>query len=165
MIKFFDEGDEKKFRKFIMSKITYDQETGLFYNKANGKNIGTKDKRGYCRIWINGKPRLAHRIALLIVTGKMPLITDHINGDRSDNRFVNLRSTSARENSGNQKIHRAGKTPWFCYDSDPRRINKRWRARIAVNGKRKHLGWFATKKQALDAVNAELRPTGWERVD
>lgn len=75
---------------------------------------------------------------------------DHINGDRADNRIANLRQATTAENSQNERGPRAHATSgflgvgWHAQQS-------RWRARITVNGKRRHLGLFDTPEAAYAA--------------
>lgn len=66
---------------------------------------------------------------------------DHINGNRLDNRRVNLRNCTQQQNCFNKK------SMGVCFES--RRSS--WRAYITVNGKQKHLGNHKTKEQAIEA--------------
>ena len=72
---------------------------------------------------------------------------DHINGIKNDNRLENLRWVSGSQNCRNKK-KRANCSSQFL--GVGLRANK-WIAHISINGKKKHLGCFATE---LDAFNA-----------
>jgi len=67
-----------------------------------GTLCGTLTKRGYIVLGYDGSQYYAHRLAWLFVTGEWPSeYIDHINRDKSDNRFDNLRVVSSGENSRN----------------------------------------------------------------
>lgn len=75
--------------------------------------------------------------------------TDHINGDKLDNRCTNLRSVTARQNSYNRPLRRDNKTgAKGIYE----RFGK-WRAMIRVDGRLKHIGVFSSKAEATNAYN------------
>src|SRR5690554_1628702 len=103
-------------------------------------NSGSKQKR----IWM-------HRV---IVDTPEHLITDHINGNKLDNRKENLRIVTHTENGANRKKKYNSKSKYkgvsLC--SNPNR-KKKWRARITVNGKLKFLGNFYTEDEAAKAYN------------
>lgn len=90
--------------------LTYDPETGNFYRNSpisrwSSSPAGSTTK-GRIYIFIDKKLHLAHRLAFLYMTGSFPKNqVDHINGDQSDNRWINLRDVTQQENLENK--HRA----------------------------------------------------------
>jgi hypothetical protein len=69
-----------------------------------GKQAGWNN-RGYISIRLFKKGYLAHRLAWAMHYGVWPTqLIDHINGDSSDNRIVNLRQTTQSENMRNKRI-------------------------------------------------------------
>lgn len=90
-----------------------------------------------------------HRLVLERAIGR-PLFeyeqADHINGDRLDNRRSNLRAASITQNRQNRarpKNNTSG-VKGVCWMTG----KNEWYAYISVNGKRKPLGWYATKEEA-----------------
>ena len=137
--------------------LSYDPETGLFHWRIKpskrftaGMQAGSS-VNGYIRIHTNGRQYGAHRLAWLYIHGVEPEHQiDHINGNPSDNRIVNLRQATALENA--QNIRRPQKNDshgnlGVTYDSK----KKLWRTRISVNGTRKYIGKFKTQEQAAQA--------------
>ena len=96
--------------------LHYNPETGEFkwIKPAPGRRsgaVGWKNTQGYLGICIEGKTYLGHRLAWLYMTGKYPEnFIDHINQDRYDNRWENLRDASQEENTQNAKLHRDNKS-------------------------------------------------------
>lgn len=128
------------------------------WNKKYGDKVATSsDGRRYLLIHIDRYPFKAHRLAFLYEEGKLPdLQVDHINQDRGDNRWSNLRLVTALENSRNQKIpknNKSGVIGVFWRNS-----RKRWRSQIKVCGDDIRLGEF---KDFFEAVcsrkSAELK--------
>lgn len=145
--------------------LTYDPCTGVFKRIATRKNAGklkildcdyvitSMNNRGYLWTKIEEHVYLCHRLAVLIMTGRHPPNeVDHINGNRLDNRWENLRETTAFENSRNQGIRKdcTSGTRGVSYLSSSRHI-KRWIARISHMGVRYHLGYYLTKEEAIEA--------------
>jgi hypothetical protein len=107
--------DDYKLAKELFS---YDPETGILKRTApimrsNGAGItsrgvgepaGWLDGDGYLRVRMPKMRQIpVHRIAWLMQTGKWPKEQiDHINGVRTDNRWINLRDVSCAVNSQNR---------------------------------------------------------------
>ena len=114
------------------------------YNASAGAEAGWKNALGYICVNFKGTTYLVHRICWYMFTGKDPSenVVDHINGDKSDNRFKNLRACSQWGNSVNR---RGVKGYTFC------KFSGRWKAQLRVKGKRINLGRFNTKEEAAAA--------------
>lgn len=130
-----------------LATLQYDPETGAFTwrdlpgrEKWAGKPAGSIGLRGYLRIPLKGASHSAHRLAWLIVTGHWPTDQiDHINGDRADNRFANLREATNSQNNAN-KAPRAGRVL-------PKGVHwhkqfRKYQALIQHDGKVRYLGRF-----------------------
>jgi hypothetical protein len=131
--------------------LHYDPETGNF---TRLKNKGSKSPsvgtllNGYLRIGVGQKIYAAHRLAWLYMTGSFPSgQIDHINGNKLDNRFVNLRVATASENKQNMRKARRGSRSGLIGASWHTQSQK-WRAAIQIDGKKKHLGYFNTAEEA-----------------
>jgi hypothetical protein len=69
---------------------------------------------------------------------------DHIDGDKSNNHWWNLRLVSMRENCQNKERNRNGRK---CGTNFDKRENK-WLARIFIKGKQIRLGMFDSEEEA-----------------
>ncbi len=153
---------------FVRSILNYNPETGILtWNQRDdvesawnakyaNKEAGGPHNAGYIRVRINGISYLAHRLIWLIVEGCWPSANlDHINGNRTDNRILNLREASCSQNNAN-RAHRnltgyKGVTKWE-YDG-----YVYYNARITKNRKCQSLGYFKTPEEAHEAyINAAL---------
>lgn len=143
--------------------ISYDPATGLFRWKKShskriwpGKQAGSTASDGYVHIGLANKVYKAHRLAWLLMTGLWPKEqVDHINGNRSDNRWVNLRQVSNLENARNRSASRNNKSGVTGVYWDKQR--SKWRARIKVGEKKIELGAFSDIREAERArKNAEV---------
>ncbi len=95
--------------ELLCQKFIYDPETGALTHRKNGKPASiTIDSGGYRCAGITiskgvAKVVRAHRVAFALMEGRGPNgDIDHINGNRSDNRWSNLRECSRSENLHNQ---------------------------------------------------------------
>lgn len=141
----------------VRNLLDYDPTTGVFRwktpalrsNMKIGDVAGRDDPCGYRSIKICGVHFKSHRLAWLLMTGEQPPVhIDHVNGNRADNRWSNLRRATQSENGGNSKVHSAKNS----FKGVSRVGGSRtWVARITCQGKAKYLGSFDTPEQAHGA--------------
>lgn len=132
--------------------LTYDPETGAFTNRVKrsrkvvpGEPAGGL-RCGYVAIRLDGRLYQAHRLAWLYMTGAWPAAdVDHINGDRADNRWVNLRDVPHQANMQNQRRPRSDNKTGFL---GVHRIGDRFGAQIKGPRGWLGLGYFATPEEA-----------------
>lgn len=89
---------------------------------------------------VRGKPQISlHRFVMKAKKGQF---VDHINRNRLDNRKENLRFCNRRQNQfnslGEDGIHWRGD-------------REAWIVRMMVNGRKKYIGYYKTKKLAEEA--------------
>lgn len=91
-------------------------------------------------VWINSKVKTIKMHRVILNTSK-EMEVDHINGDGLDNRKLNLRNCSNQQNQCNRRLpHKNNKlgikgVRW-------NKNAKKFHAKIQVNGKTIHLGYF-----------------------
>lgn len=134
--------------------LSYDPLTGVFLWRVSlrgrfaraGSVAGYPDQKdGYTLLCVDQKQCRAHRLAWFYMTGEWPAHQiDHIDLDKANNRFENLREATHKQNSHNR--------PKRGYTFDKRR--SAFVAQIRIDGKHKHLGQFKTAAEAAAAYNA-----------
>lgn len=131
---------------------------GVVYNKVDRSKRARKDQpagavniQGYIHIGFDGKYYRAHRIAWFLHYGEQPpIILDHIDGNKTNNKISNLREATPNENQYNQKLARHN-TSGVKGVSWNKGTNK-WQAHIQINGKKKNLGYYTCIEEAEQAV-------------
>lgn len=143
----------------LLDLLHYDPETGIFTRLVCtssqhrvGEAVGRSHGNGYLKTPVDGAVFKMHRLAWFYMTGAWPKDkVDHINGERADNRWSNLREVSGAENAHNQRRpHRSGSTGFLGVRAFRHHMPgpKRYTAVIALDGKRRHLGVFYTPEEA-----------------
>jgi len=122
--------------------------------------VGTHSKIKYCRASkanMNGifKRKYMHR---LIMNANDKKEIDHINHNGLDNRKINLREVCHRENMMNKSLKHP-MIKMYLLKNELHGVRKvshnsknKWNAYInaGVNGKRKHIGYFKTRREAMN---------------
>jgi len=134
--------------------LDYDPETGIFTWRAFGQGYrhhGTAghvhEKTGYRYIKLDQKNYPAHALAFLWMTGERPPEVDHINLNRDDNRWSNLRAASRTQNTQNSRGWKQRKMPYKGIRLDKR--DGYYYAQIRINGRSMTLpGRFDTPEEA-----------------
>jgi len=150
--------------KRIRELLWYSPETGHVFYKSTGERCDRRYGNGYHRVWVNADGVrgyfLAHRIAFVLMTGQWPVaLVDHINREKNDNRWINLRQATVAENGRNAGLRSNNTSGYRGVSWDP--SGKKWRARIFVNYKCIFLGSFSSEAEAYEAYkSAALRMHG-----
>lgn len=146
--------------------LRYDPLTGIFTWRASrgrmakaGAVAGSLDRSGYVCIGTCGRLHFAHRLAWLYITGEWPADSiDHIDTEKTNNKWSNLRQATYAQNSQNKRRARIDNKCGLLGASPHK---NRWRATIKINRKRVHIGVFDTPElahAAYLAAKAELHP-------
>ena len=144
-------------REIVASFIEYDLASGVaVWIKSPARNIKAGSlagtiHRGYLIVRFQGKSYPLHRLCWLLATSQDPneLMIDHIDGNRLNNAFANLRLCSNAQNGMNRGATKANKlgVKGVCWDAKA----CRYKAYITINGKKKHIGNFTDLESAVDA--------------
>ena len=142
--------------ELVNTYIDYNPDTGeAIWRKSPARNIkvgspvGTYH-RGYLVVRFKGKSYPAHRLFWLLRTGEEPTeLVDHIDQNRANNTFSNLRLVTNSQNGMNRGPTKANKlgVKGVCWDA---KANK-YKAYIQINGKKKHIGNYVDLESAINA--------------
>lgn len=146
--------------------LHYDPETGIFtwYKKGSGRSsdlvAGIKTVYGYIDLKVKGVTYKAHRLAWLYMYGVWPeRYLDHINHVRHDNRIVNLRDATRKDNSKNISMTKNNTSGIIGVRFDKQR--KKWHAYVRVEGKLNHLIFSNDKFEAICVRKSAERKHGF----
>ena len=138
----------------VRKRLAYNADTGIFtWRGAPCKRLsantvaGKTCHYGYRVIKIDGVGYRAHRLAWLYMTGEQPPMIDHVNNDRSDNRWSNLRAATASLNMANSRV-RTNNPVGLKGVAKLRTKRDRWGARICRDGEIRDLGRFDSPELA-----------------
>lgn len=150
-------------RDVLRQMFNYDPESGALtwrprpgvrgFKFNHGEIAGTLGEKGYIVVGVSKRYYLAHRVIWKLVTGVEPTFQiDHTDGDRANNRWVNLRAADNSRNLWNSRL-RSDNTSGYCgVQRKPGCITRPWTAILSLgNGKYRHLGTFETSEMASQA--------------
>lgn len=150
--------------------FTYNPVTGEFRRILRRDSWGNEkpvnelitgtNNRGYRWVKINKHVHLVHRLIVLYMTGEHPRgEVDHIDGDRLNNCWVNLRDTNPFENSRNQgnRVDNTSGCRGITFNSR----SMKWVARISHGGTRYSLGYHDNIDDAIAARKEAERRFGY----
>jgi len=120
-----------------------------------------KEVTGYLRIGLRkNKTQKKFSVHQLIavtfldhVACGLKLVINHKNFIKTDNRVENLEITTQRENTNRKHLKSSSKYVGVCFF----KRDKKWKAQIHINGKRKHLGLFDNEYDAHLRYQEELK--------
>ncbi len=128
--------------------LRYNALTGSFERRhpRGSRPSGCINAGGYYQINVGGKLYYGHRLAWLYAYGEWPDgCIDHVNGDRADNRLLNLRVVTRGQNLQNMRRPKAT-NPYLGVSLH--KASKLWHARIQVRGVVTSLGYHKTAEAA-----------------
>jgi hypothetical protein len=115
----------------------------------------TRTHAGYAvrKVKVDGKRKQVwmHRDVAKTPDGK---VTDHINGNRLDNRKENLRVCTTSQNKMNGNSYRGSYSQFKGVTYRKDKPDHPWQARVRVEGTCIHLGFFGTEAAAAAAYNS-----------
>lgn len=141
--------------------LHYDPEAGVWTWRVRsggkstiGSPAGYRDTHGYIKISVDNRRYYAHRLAFLYVAGSWPADqVDHIDRDRANCRWANLRECDRTANARNTGARRRNK---LGVKGVLRLPGGNYQARIYRDGRGRHLGCFPT----IEAASAAYRRAG-----
>lgn len=166
---------EKPSIEYLRTVLRYDPDTGKLFWLEREQSLFSDNGRsgcaGACLAWNSrysgteafvqvrpsgylggqlGKSYAAHSVCWAMHHGHWPIEIDHINGIKYDNRILNLREVTRRQNSCNRPVRSDCQSGIQGVS-----LRKgRWRARICINGKLVQVGSFDTIGEAALARKA-----------
>lgn len=152
-------------QKLVRKHFNYDPNTGFMHwrlpnsNNSAGDLVGTESKYGYLTVGFQNKTYMVHRLIWLYQTGYLPEQVDHINHNKVDNSWINLREVSNQTNQLNR--------PKMCNNTSgvvgvyfDKHKNK-YLANTTKSGVKYNLGTFNTLTEAKAARIESLKSLGF----
>lgn len=127
---------------------------GKYYQKFKGKILSPqKNSRGYYEVTLskNGisNKLLVHQLVYYTFSGdskKHNFVVDHKDENKLNNAFSNLQLISHRKNCQKSRSSSTGQT---CIYKE----RGKYRVKIFIDGKTKHIGYFDSMGDAINAYN------------
>lgn len=140
-----------------LDRVTYDKNN----RKVNRKSKVISpyvDSTGYLAVrFYSNKDSKRCRVHQLVAESFLnhekcghKIVVDHIDNNPLNNNLCNIQLISHRENCSKDKKRKSNNVGVSI-------AKNKWRARIYINGKSSHLGYFNTEKEAIDSYNNKLK--------
>lgn len=139
----------------LLRQLSYDPETGVFKwrikkCRVEAGDIAGRKSNGYVVIKINQGHYPAHRLAWFYMKQVWPAHQiDHIDRVRNNNRWINLREATNKQNHENLGLNRTNTSGEKGVRWEAAR--RRWFAFITHNSVMKNLGRYVEKADAVAA--------------
>jgi len=146
-------------RDRLVELLEIDIEKGVFNWKhtmggkaKKGQKAGAIGKNGYITIRIDQVDYLAHRLMWLYVYGAFPMLgIDHIDRDKTNNKPINLRLATPKQNGENKLLNSNNSSGHRGVFFRKYLKSKPYAVSIMNNRKTIHVGYFATIEEAIQA--------------
>jgi len=119
--------------------------------KRNGVTKKVENKvncpQGYCNVGFKGRTIKYHNIKWILMFGTIPKghTIDHIDRNKINNKFENLRLATDTQQAINRECQENKKGYYF------NKARNKWMTQISINSKRIYLGLFTTELEARQA--------------
>lgn len=135
---------EDKIKILLDRGYKYDENTGDIIGARGNKIIGKSCGYIQIKFYYNGKyySVLGHQFAWYYRHKEIVKFLDHINGIKTDNRIINLRSVNTQQNAWNRKSVKG-----YSYHKK----NRKWVAQISIKGINTNIGYYETEEEARQA--------------
>lgn len=145
------DAESGSFRWKVRSRdfFTSDRICNSWNSTYSGKVAGCLDGKGYIKITLFDQGYRAHRVAWALYYNEWPpadMEIDHIDADPLNNRISNLRLVTRSQNECNKRKRRNTKSSFKGVSWNSQK--GKWMATAAINGKVRHVGFFATEIEA-----------------
>jgi hypothetical protein len=162
-------------QEYLRALFDYDEHTGYltwrrrddvnpgFNGRFAGKRAGALAGRQWL-VMVDHRSLLYHRVIWKWVHGTEPPEIDHINGNSSDNRLVNLRAANRWLNAKNRAPTKGRVLPKGVFK--PKKANV-YKASIRLRGATRIIGFFKTIEEASAAYQSAAQEHWgeWARTD
>lgn len=139
-------------RERLGELLSYDPETGVFTRLVHrgseraGSMAGSPTPDGYLQITVDRRVYRVHRLAWFYMTGEWPKNQiDHIDLNRTNNRWSNLRDATNAQNNANKRIPVTNTTGFKGVRRDR---GDKYRAEVRFNGKKISINGLDTPERA-----------------
>lgn len=135
--------------ELLKQRLAYNPKTGVWQwlrsnNACAKKPAGHMRPDGYRQLIIDGVCYFSGRLAWFYMTSEWPQEQiDHINRNRADDRWSNLREATWSNNMANRKLHTNNTSGYRGVSWD--NTQQKWDVRV----NRLHIGWYDDLEEAV----------------